>query len=100
MFLLPGIKAGLASKHRIMPEYLRELGYETHLVGKWHLGYHSPQMIPTARGFDTFYGSYLNRLHYYNLSYQEVIFHNHVHPLCSQRCAPEIDRGPDVAFVV
>ena len=38
---------------------LKELGYTTACIGKWHLG-HSPERRPTARGFDEFYGTLRN----------------------------------------
>ncbi len=39
----------------LLPELLGDLGYETALIGKWHLGLKSPN-TPTERGFDYFYG--------------------------------------------
>ncbi len=36
-------------------ETLREVGYRTALVGKWHLG-HLPRFLPMRQGFDEFYG--------------------------------------------
>ena len=38
-----------------MPQLLGENGYETALVGKWHLGLTSPN-LPNERGFDYFHG--------------------------------------------
>lgn len=38
------------------PEYFKDLGYQTHIVGKWHLGLSETDAWPTAKGFDSFYG--------------------------------------------
>ena len=38
-----------------LPESLQELNYQTALIGKWHLGYTSPD-LPNNRGFDYFKG--------------------------------------------
>jgi arylsulfatase len=39
--------------HRVVtiPQLLKDVGYHTYMVGKWHLG-KSPDMIPAARGFE------------------------------------------------
>lgn len=34
---------------------MKDTGYATGLVGKWHLGY-GPEFSPKAHGFDTFFG--------------------------------------------
>ncbi|XP_066901765.1 arylsulfatase B [Halyomorpha halys] len=54
-----GSHDGLPLDVKIMPQYFSKLGYKSHLVGKWHLGYESPRHLPTRRGFDSFFG-YLN----------------------------------------
>ena len=38
-----------------LPEALKKLSYKTALIGKWHLGYKSPD-VPNDRGFDYFKG--------------------------------------------
>jgi arylsulfatase A len=46
---------GLVATGRSLPQLLKNSGYATGLVGKWHLGY-KPEFGPNAHGFDYFYG--------------------------------------------
>ena len=39
-----------------MAEHLKSEGYETYLVGKWHLGNSMMKYHPKNRGFNHFYG--------------------------------------------
>lgn len=46
---------GLPLSEKFTAERMRSLGYQTGLIGKWHLGY--PEAYrPLPRGFDSFYG--------------------------------------------
>ncbi len=38
-----------------MGQLFKDAGYATAIFGKWHLG-EAPQSLPTAHGFDEFYG--------------------------------------------
>ncbi len=57
---------GLPLKAKLMPEYFRDAGYQTFLVGKWHLGFHQPAYRPNARGFDHFYGNVTGGIGYWD----------------------------------
>lgn len=46
-------------RSQILPQYMNEAGYESHMVGKWHLGNHNESSLPNRRGFKTYMG-YLN----------------------------------------
>ena len=46
---------GLPVSEITMANRLKDLGYVTGLIGKWHLGY-EPQFHPLKRGFDEFWG--------------------------------------------
>ncbi|XP_033759785.1 arylsulfatase B-like isoform X1 [Pecten maximus] len=48
-----------------LPQQLKKLGYATHMIGKWHLGFCKWQCTPTYRGFDSFYGYYTSHEDYY-----------------------------------
>lgn len=48
-------KLGLTATGRSLPQLMKNAGYATGLIGKWHLGY-LPSNSPLAHGFDTFFG--------------------------------------------
>jgi arylsulfatase A-like enzyme len=52
-----------------MAEVLRDEGYATHAVGKWHLGHCSWNYTPTHRGFDSFFGYKFSTEDYYTHEY-------------------------------
>lgn len=54
---------GLPVAERTIADRLRDSGYATALVGKWHLGGTAP-FHPQRRGFDEFFG-FLHEGHYY-----------------------------------
>lgn len=53
--LRPESEEGLAVEYDTLAELADATGYETALLGKWHLG-SRPQFLPTQQGFDEFYG--------------------------------------------
>jgi arylsulfatase A-like enzyme len=46
---------GIPPGHPTLPGLLREAGYRTALIGKWHLGY-LPHYSPLKSGYDEFFG--------------------------------------------
>ena len=51
----PGQSVGLNPSEVTVAERLKEKGYATQMVGKWHLG-DQPEFLPTRQGFDHYYG--------------------------------------------
>ncbi|MBL7154637.1 MAG: sulfatase-like hydrolase/transferase [Phycisphaerae bacterium] len=53
--LFPRDHVGLNPKEVTIADILRERGYATACIGKWHLG-HLPEFLPTSNGFDYYFG--------------------------------------------
>ena len=53
--LFPPSPGGLPASEITIAELLKEEGYATGMVGKWHLGHHEGQ-LPTDHGFDYYFG--------------------------------------------
>ncbi|NQU54630.1 MAG: sulfatase [Bacteroidetes bacterium] len=47
---------GLAPNEITLPEVLKPVGYNTAMIGKWHLGHASKEFMPNNQGFDYYYG--------------------------------------------
>ncbi len=63
---------GLATDEWLLPQALKEAGYTTALVGKWHLGHGDRKYWPRQRGFDYQYGPLIGEIDYFTHSSHEV----------------------------
>lgn len=54
--LFPYSTRGLNPDEVTVAELLKSAGYDTAMLGKWHLGHHTP-FLPTRQGFDSFFGT-------------------------------------------
>ena len=54
--VMPWMNNGVHPDEHFMPESFKTAGYQTAMVGKWHLGHSQEIFHPNARGFDDFYG--------------------------------------------
>lgn len=60
----PAEGRGLPANGNSLPQLLKNTGYSTGLIGKWHLGYADNQS-PAAHGFDYFFGFKSGYIDYY-----------------------------------
>ena len=65
LVIFPSHGYGLPTDERTLPQALKEVGYETEMVGKWHLGHADKKFWPQNRGFDHFYGNLVGEVDYF-----------------------------------
>ena len=87
---------GLSPKEITLPEILKPAGYTTAIIGKWHLGHHTEELMPNNHGFDYYYGvpysNDMDRYFYKHNQFQSP-------PLPVYKNTEMIDEGPDQDYL-
>ena len=65
LVIFPSHTYGLPTDERTLPQALKDAGYQTAMVGKWHLGHADQKYWPQNRGFDHFYGNLVGEVDYF-----------------------------------
>jgi arylsulfatase A-like enzyme len=65
LVIFPNHTYGLPTDERTLPQALKQAGYSTAMVGKWHLGHADKKFWPQNRGFDHFYGNTVGEVDYF-----------------------------------
>ena len=61
----PWANYGLSIGERTIADLFHESGYQTAIIGKWHLGHTHRKLLPQSRGFDHFYGHVNGAIDYF-----------------------------------
>lgn len=85
--------AGLPLEEETLADLLQRDGiYETHAVGKWHIGHSKWEQTPTFRGFDSFFGFYGGGEDYFSHVNDGAYDLRHdKQPKCGQGCSQLVD---------
>ena len=65
LVIFPSHTYGLPTGELTLPQALKDAGYDTAMVGKWHLGHADQKYWPQNRGFDHFYGNLVGEVDYF-----------------------------------
>jgi arylsulfatase A-like enzyme len=65
LVIFPSHTYGLPTDERTLAQALKDAGYQTDIVGKWHLGHADKKFWPQNRGFDHFYGNLVGEQDYF-----------------------------------
>jgi len=61
----PWQNGGVSPDEHFMPESFKAAGYQTAMIGKWHLGHTIEPLTPNSRGFDHFFGHLNTQIDYF-----------------------------------
>ena len=64
---------GLPTDEWLLPQALKEAGYKTAIIGKWHLGHADPKFWPRQRGFNYQYGPLIGEIDYFTHEQHHVV---------------------------
>jgi arylsulfatase A len=70
--LMPPSKKGIHPGETTVAEVLKTGGYQTALIGKWHLGGAETDFLPNSRGFDYWEGFPYGCIDYFNFTYGDM----------------------------
>ena len=79
---------GLDKNLKIIPQYLKEIGYKNYAIGKWHLGHNNKKWQPHQRGYDYHYGNLTGCINHYNHKNCETNIHD-----LSENAKPIYEQG-------
>ena len=68
-----GHQYGRPTDEWLLPQVLKEAGYKTAIIGKWHLGHSDPKYWPRQRGFDYQYGPLIGEIDYFTHEQHGVV---------------------------
>ena len=86
--LFPGQGIGLNTEEKTIAKTLKESGYSTKIIGKWHCG-DQEEFLPTNHGFDSYFG-----IPYSNDMGRQVKIEDYQHNDSSLHKITEWDRPP------
>jgi len=87
--IFPGGTAGIPKDVPTVAHMMKDAGYATHAIGKWHLGYSDWSQTPTGKGFDSYVGYLQGQTDYYNRTL----------PACKDpECIYKVDKGAASPF--
>ena len=82
---------GLGTDEWLLPQALKDAGYSTVMVGKWHLGHADRKYWPRQRGFDYHYGAVLGEIDYFtHMAHGELDWFRNNEPVKEEGYATEL----------
>ncbi len=64
----PWQNGGISPEEHFMPQSFQAAGYQTAMIGKWHLGHTTEPLVPNMRGFDHFVGHLNTQVDYFDFT--------------------------------